>query len=143
MPHSYTTKELHAVYNEIAQERPHKCDECEQNHALSHSHLAPKGHFPKLVTYKDNIVYMCLTIGDNIGCHQRFENAEVATMKNFEKYFKLMFGFGPDVRQYVWSRLFKLEEIWLRRNMDTWRRVRALMAELDKIEHAKVKANAD
>lgn len=138
MPKAYTYEDLKAVYDEIALERRKVCDECGIGYRLSHSHLAPKGHFQRLVTCKDNIVYHCLSVGDIVGCHDRFESSEVARMKNFEKYFKKMFSFGPDVQKHVWSRLFKLEEIWLRRDMETYRRVRALMAELDKIAHPKV-----
>lgn len=141
MPHAYTNEELYAVYDEIALERQHKCDECGTNNRISHSHLASKGLFQKLATKKENIVYHCLSIGNTVGCHSKFESVEVARMKNFEKYFRLMFSFGPDVQKHVWSRLFKLEEVWLRRDMNVWRRVRALMGELDEINHPKMRSN--
>lgn len=135
MPHAYTTKELHEVYEQIALERPHACDECETKNRLSHSHLAPKGHFENLATLKENIVYHCLDMGGIIGCHSKYESMQVAKMKNFEKYYRFLHGHSAETKKYFWSRCFKLMDYWMAHDMDVWRRIRALMAECDKVQH--------
>lgn len=141
MPHAYTNKELHEVYDQIALERPHKCDECYTGERLSHSHLAPKAHFQKLAILKENIVYHCMTMGDIVGCHDLYEGMQVAKMKNFEKYYRFLHAYSEETRKYFWSRCFKLMDYWLAHDIEVWRRIRALMAECDKIHHPTVRAN--
>lgn len=141
MPTAYTTRELHKVYDQIAMERPHVCDECGTSERLSHSHLAPKSHFPKLATVNKNIVLHCLSMGDVIGCHSNYEGMQVAKMKNFEKYFRFLHDFDAETRKYFWLRAFRLLDYWMSHDMEVWRRIRALMAECDKVAHPRVKAN--
>lgn len=143
MPKAYTNKDLHDTYGQIALKRTHQCDECGTHQRISHSHLAPKAHFPKLATIEENIVYHCMSMGNTVGCHDHYEGMDVARMKNFEKYFKWLHGYNSETRKYFWLRMHKLADYWLARNVVTWRRVRALMSEMDKIEHPNVKAYAN
>jgi hypothetical protein len=132
MPHAYSQKELTDTYAEIALERAHNCDECGTSNRLSHSHLVSKSRDGKLATTKTNIVYHCLSFGDIVGCHTKYESMDVARMKNFEKYFRIIHELD---RQYFWMRIHKLEEHFISRDLTVWKRVRALMAEIDNIDH--------
>src|SRR5688572_11433996 len=130
----YTKQELHRAYEEIAIERTHACDECNTFERLSHSHLAPKSLFGGIAALKKNIVYHCLSLGDIVGCHTKYETAEVAKMKNFEKYFTFLFTYSKETRQYFWQRIHKLDEIWKLRDHNTWLRVRAFLKEMTELE---------
>lgn len=138
----YTKQELHRAYEEIAIERPHRCDECGTSDRLSHSHLAPKGLYGSLAAVKDNIVYHCMSMGNTIGCHTQYESADVAKMKNFEKYFSFLFTYNKDTREHFWKRIHKLDEIWKLRDHKTWLRVRAFLKEMTELEQ-KENANGN
>lgn len=68
-------RELHKVYNEIAEEREHKCSGCDRyDRPLSHSHLISRPRRPDLITCKTNIVYHCLDTPEGEGCHNIWEH---------------------------------------------------------------------
>ena len=70
-------RRLAIVYNEIASERGHYCNGCGRSDVpLSHSHVIPRSRRKDLVTSKDNIQYLCLSIGERTGCHQLWESKQ-------------------------------------------------------------------
>lgn len=131
---AYSTKDLQKVKEQIALERPHVCNNCGAKFPLSHSHLVKASRNNNLYTVKENIVYHCLSTPEKRGCHELFESSDVATMKDFEANFKIIHKLD---REYFWLRLQKLDEIWKTRDITVWRRVRALLIEIDKLEHQK------
>lgn len=132
MPQAYSKQELHRVYDQIALERPHVCDECGIALYISHSHLIPRGLYGKLAIVKINIVYHCMTVGNHKGCHDQFDSMNVATMKNFEKYYRIMHSLD---RSFFWQKMHKLIDHWQTRDFAVYQRVRALFAEIDKLDH--------
>lgn len=134
MPHAYSKKDLHATYDTIAMTRPHFCDECGTALYLSHSHLLPKGLFGKFATLEKNIVYHCMSMGDKVGCHTKFEGMDVAKMKKFEEYYRIIHSLD---RQFFWQKMHKLMDHWVYRDIETWRRVKRLFAEIDLKEHPR------
>lgn len=135
MPKSYTPRDLQKVKEQIALERPHTCNCCGTKYPLSHSHLVKASRDSKLYVIKENIVYHCMDTPDRVGCHTKFECADVATMKDFEDNFKIIHTLD---REYFWIRIHKLDEIWKIRDMKVWRRVRALLIDIDTLEHPKI-----
>ena len=68
-------KELFKVYDEMANTREHKCTGCGRYKApLSHSHIIPRSRRPDLTTDIKNITYHCLSMAENIGCHDIWEH---------------------------------------------------------------------
>lgn len=132
MPNAYTARDLQKAKDEMALERPHVCNNCGTTYRLSHSHLVKASRDSALYVQKENMVYHCLDTPDKSGCHTKFESSEVATMNDFESNFKLIHKLD---REYFWIRVHKLDEIWKVRNMEVWKRVRALLIEIDKQEH--------
>ena len=72
-----TKRKLMATYKLMAETREHKCTGCDQYYnvvPLSHSHIIPRSRRPDLVAELSNITYHCLSMGNNIGCHEIYEN---------------------------------------------------------------------
>ncbi len=136
---AYSAKELARAKEEIALERVHICNNCGTKMRLSHSHLIPASRAGSLYTVKENIVFHCLSLGDTIGCHSKWESVECVLMKDFESNFELIFKLD---RQYFWLRLEKLDTIWQRRDRNVWLKIRAFYKKMDDIEqHEKRKEN--
>lgn len=129
---AYTKYQLTKAYESIALTRPHICTGCGGTQRLSHSHLIPRSRRADLATDPVNIQYHCLSFGNQKGCHEKHEGMEVATLKDFETNFKTIHRLD---REYFWLRLQKLDEHWKVRDMNVWKRVRALLIEIDKQEH--------
>lgn len=76
---------LGEVYKEIEKERPKICSGCgSPDFPLSHSHLIPRSRRSDLVNDKRNIQYHCLTIGERVGCHDRWESGDMWNMLDYE-----------------------------------------------------------
>ena len=134
---AYTKYQLNKVYEEIALERAHVCDECRTSARLSHSHLIHKSYYGlyqgvPLAIVKKNIVYHCMSMGDTKGCHDIFDSMDVAKMKKFEEYYRIIHELD---RTYFWKKMHALADHWLIKDIQVFRRVRALFAEIDKLEH--------
>ena len=95
---SKINKELNKVYEEIADEREHKCTGCGRYDVpLSHSHLISRSRRRDLITDKRNITYHCLTFGSRVGCHSIWESKNkdilldyfdnMATIKELDKQY--------------------------------------------------------
>ena len=59
-------KRLNKVYTEIAYERGHYCEGCGRTETavpLSHSHIIPRSRRKDLICVKENIQYLCLSLG--------------------------------------------------------------------------------
>ena len=70
-------RKLNKVYKEIAQERAAYCEGCGRSDVpLSHSHIIPRSRRGDLVCIKDNIQYLCLSMGERKGCHEKWESRE-------------------------------------------------------------------
>tara|TARA_R100000742_G_C4275720_1_gene96374 strand:- start:238 stop:576 length:339 start_codon:yes stop_codon:yes gene_type:complete len=70
-------RKLNKVYKEIAQERAAYCEGCGRSDIpLSHSHIIPRSRRGDLVCIKDNIQYLCLSMGERKGCHEKWESRE-------------------------------------------------------------------
>lgn len=136
---AHSVRELQRVKEEIALERPHVCNNCRTSQRLSHSHLVKASRDSSLYTTKENIVYHCLDSINGKGCHTKFESSDVATMSDFEANFRIIHKLD---RQYFWIRMHKLEDVWLRQDIKVWRRVRALLIEIDRLEHPNIKQHA-
>lgn len=100
---------LTQVYEQIALERPQVCTGCGTNQRLSHSHLVPKSRSQALKTVKENIQYHCLSMGNTVGCHTKFESMDVVTMNDFKTNFAIIYLLD---REYFWIRVYKLREYW-------------------------------
>lgn len=123
--------EVQATYEAIAQDRPHVCTGCGATQRLSHSHLIPKSRRKDLEAERLNITYHCLSMGDIIGCHQKWEGMRAATLNDFEHNFNLIYGMD---REYFWLRLHKLESFWFAQDKEVCSRIRKLMSEKDNYE---------
>lgn len=139
MPHAYSEYELKKVYREIDSERIHECKNCGCRWPLSHSHLIKKSWSGKLAVVKDNIVYHCMTTADKAGCHDIYESLNVATMKDFEDNFRIIYSLDNG---YFWLRVTKLMDHWRSRaiigtvkDVEIFERVQNLFNEYDKIEN--------
>lgn len=128
-------KSLTDVYKELAFEREQKCSGCGKRERMSHSHLVPKSRSEKLKTVKDNIVYHCLSMGNVVGCHTKWESMDCVTLSDFGKNMATVYELD---REYFWIRMQKLDEYWAARNRTYWLLVRGLMAAADLIERQKV-----
>ena len=72
-------KQLNKVYAEISMERGHFCEGCgrtEGDVPLSHSHIIPRSRRGDLVCDKNNIQYLCLSMGERVGCHTKWESRQ-------------------------------------------------------------------
>jgi len=68
-------RKLNKVYNSIAYDRGHYCEGCGRSDVLlSHSHIIPRSRRSDLVCVKDNIQYLCLSMGGRTGCHELWES---------------------------------------------------------------------
>jgi hypothetical protein len=125
---AYTKYQLQKVYDEIAVERPHRCNCCSTPDRLSHSHLVPKGQNGALAVVKENIVYHCLGTPTFIGCHATYESMGVAKMADFEENYRIIFKLDP---RYFWLKIHKLHDYYMSKDIETFRRIRALMTSID------------
>lgn len=124
---SYTQAQLVQVYQEIALERPHRCNACGRRDRLSHSHLVRKGRASNLVLEKRNIVYHCLDGPEGPGCHSKFEGILAPTLPDFEGNFRIIHELD---KEHFYSRMFRLLEYYLNNgDMVTLRRIQKLMDE--------------
>ncbi len=81
-------KRLHKVYSEINFERGHYCEGCGRTEAdvpLSHSHIIPRSRRSDLICSKDNIQYLCLSIGGRRGCHELWESRDKKKLLCYHK----------------------------------------------------------
>ena len=81
-------KRLNKVYAEIAFERGHYCEGCGRTEAavpLSHSHIIPRSRRTDLICDKDNIQYLCLSIGNRKGCHELWESRDKTKLLCYHK----------------------------------------------------------
>jgi len=81
-------KRLNKVYAEIAFERGHYCEGCGRTEAavpLSHSHIIPRSRRTDLICDKDNIQYLCLSIGNRRGCHELWESRDKTKLLCYHK----------------------------------------------------------
>ena len=81
-------KRLNKVYAEIAFERGHYCEGCgrtEGDVPLSHSHIIPRSRRSDLICNKDNIQYLCLSIGNRRGCHELWESRDKTKLLCYHK----------------------------------------------------------
>ena len=81
-------KRLNKVYAEIAFERGHYCEGCGRTEAavpLSHSHIIPRSRRSDLICNKDNIQYLCLSIGNRRGCHEIWESRNKTKLLCYHK----------------------------------------------------------
>ena len=81
-------KRLNKVYAEIAFERGHYCEGCGRTEAavpLSHSHIIPRSRWSDLICNKDNIQYLCLSIGNRKGCHELWESRDKTKLLCYHK----------------------------------------------------------
>ena len=72
-------KRLNKVYTEIAYERGHYCEGCGRTETavpLSHSHIIPRSRRKDLICVKENIQYLCLSLGGRRGCHEKWESID-------------------------------------------------------------------
>ena len=70
-------KQLNKVYKEIAEERAAYCEGCGRSDVpLSHSHIIPRSRRGDLVCDKKNIQYLCLSLGERVGCHSKWESRD-------------------------------------------------------------------
>lgn len=134
---AYTKYQLTKVYEEIALERPHVCDECRTSERLSHSHLIHKSYYGQykgvaLAVVKENIVYHCLDFGEKKGCHSIWDSMDAPKMKTFEKNFRIIHELD---RTFFWKKMHALLDYWMIKDLKVFRRVKTLFAEIDKLEH--------
>ena len=70
-------RRLSIIYNELSEERGHYCCGCGRSDVpLSHSHIIPRSRRKDLITSKDNIQYLCLSMGERKGCHDIWESKQ-------------------------------------------------------------------
>lgn len=133
MPKAYTQAQLTSVYQEIALERKHVCNNCNATWPLSHSHLVKKSRDGELAINKLNIVFHCLDTADKKGCHSTFESLEAATMKDFEDNFGIIYKLD---REYFWLRVIKMFDHYSKANTSIAARIRNLYLSLEEKENA-------
>lgn len=92
-------------YQEIWNERPHYCQNCNKFLGSSfytqdnkpilyrYSHIIPKSIYPYLRHYKDNINLLCLE------CHTKFDNSEKEVMRNMKCYNEEKINFLKDLNK--------------------------------------------
>lgn len=104
---------LTKVYEELALERPHVCSNCGVSFRLSHSHLVPRSINQNLIAEKNNIQFHCLSLGEKIGCHEKWSSMNAVFMKDFMS--NMAYIYTAD-ETYFWKRMFKLQEHWEKKN---------------------------
>ena len=71
------SERLRQIYIEIANERAAYCEGCGRSDVpLSHSHIIPRSRRKDLICEKNNIQYLCLSMGDRKGCHDLWESRD-------------------------------------------------------------------
>ena len=81
-------RKLNKVYSEINYERGHFCEGCgrtEGDVPLSHSHIIPRSRRADLICIKDNIQYLCLSMGERKGCHEMWESRNKSKLLCYHK----------------------------------------------------------
>jgi len=82
------------VYREIDTERERICSGCGSRvNPLSHSHIIPVGQNTKFECVKENIVFDCLSMNGNKGCHDIWEHGsmnEKRKLLNFNERMKFI-----------------------------------------------------
>lgn len=76
-------KKLRQVYEKIGLDRERKCEGCHKQEGqviLSHSHTIPRSRRKDLIADKNNIGYHCLSMGEHIGCHDKFASGNLEIM---------------------------------------------------------------
>lgn len=69
----------------------HICSGCGSgSYPLSHSHIIPVGQFPEFEAELTNIVYDCLTIGEHLGCHDKWEHGTTEEKQELLNYTERM-----------------------------------------------------
>lgn len=96
---------LYKVYQEIAMERPHVCSGCGRRENLSHSHLIPKSYSQALKTEKKNLVYHCLSLGERVGCHDKWQSLDAWQLKDFEQNMLIIYELD---KTYFWIKFYKI-----------------------------------
>ena len=78
--------ELKKVYKDIELERGHYCSGCGRSDVpLSHSHIIPRSRRRDLITDKNNIQYLCLSMGERRGCHELWESKNKTKLLCYHK----------------------------------------------------------
>lgn len=68
------------LYEEIASEREWVCSGCGKRDHLSHSHIISVKKRKDLEFVKENIVYDCMSMGEQEGCHDKWESGNIKKM---------------------------------------------------------------
>ena len=80
------SKRILYAYREIALERGHYCEGCGRADVpLSHSHIIPRSRRADLICIKDNIQYLCLSMGERKGCHEMWESRNKSKLLCYHK----------------------------------------------------------
>jgi diadenosine tetraphosphate (Ap4A) HIT family hydrolase len=104
-------RKIMQVYQLMAESREHKCTGCGQYYnvvPLSHSHIIPRSRRPDLVATYENITYHCLSMGENLGCHDIWEHGTTEEKKMMMDYEENMDYIRRADREYY--NLLKLKE---------------------------------
>ena len=103
-------QKLFAVYQLMAESREHKCTGCDQyNVPISHSHIIPRSRRGDLTTEINNLTYHCLSMGENIGCHDIWDNGTAEEKKMLIDYEQNMEYIERVDKEYY--NLLRLKEI--------------------------------
>tara|TARA_R110000824_G_scaffold332324_2_gene518961 strand:+ start:922 stop:1266 length:345 start_codon:yes stop_codon:yes gene_type:complete len=94
-------RKLNKIYSEISMERGHFCEGCgrtEGDVPLSHSHIIPRSRRADLVCEKNNVQYLCLSIGERTGCHDLWESRSKTKLLCYHK--NLEYILEEDIEYY-------------------------------------------
>lgn len=83
-------REYKKVKIEIWSEREHLCESCRGSQYLSFSHLIPRSRRKDLIAKKKNIKIHCMTFGDNIGCHDKYEAGDIGNFIDREEILEIV-----------------------------------------------------
>ena len=82
-------RKLNRVYNIKAESEEKKCTGCDRYDVpLSFSHIIPRSRRPDLTAEYNNITFHCLSMGENLGCHDIREHGsadEKMMMMDYDK----------------------------------------------------------
>lgn len=100
------------TYQIMAEAKEHKCTGCGRYYnqvPLSHSHIIPRSRRPDLAADFLNITYHCMSMGENIGCHDVWDNGSPEEKQMLMDYAENMDYIRKVDKEYY--NLLKLKEI--------------------------------
>ena len=95
-------KSVEDDYKALCSTLPNRCCSCGTDRYLSNSHLIPRSKGEKYVAMRLNVVRQCMTMGDRIGCHEKWESHRLRqTLPNYDELMSRVEKMDPKHHEYL------------------------------------------